>query len=114
MADLVVSEGYAAVGYEYINIDDCWLEKTRGSNGELVADKKRFSRGMKDLSNYVSYLQNLFPRSLSDYFSCRFTQKDSNSAFTKIMATTRVLVTQEFWDICNKMLIYLLHGMLIS
>uniref|UniRef100_A0A336M9C7 Alpha-galactosidase n=1 Tax=Culicoides sonorensis TaxID=179676 RepID=A0A336M9C7_CULSO len=53
MADLVVSEGYAAVGYEYINIDDCWLEKSRGQNGELVADKKRFPRGMKDLSNYI-------------------------------------------------------------
>lgn len=54
MADLVVSEGYASVGYEYINIDDCWLEKSRGQNGELVADKKRFSHGMKALSNYVS------------------------------------------------------------
>lgn len=53
MADLVVSEGYAAVGYEYINIDDCWLEKSRGPNGELVPDKKRFSHGMKALSNYV-------------------------------------------------------------
>lgn len=55
MADLVVSEGYAAVGYEYINIDDCWLEKSRGQNGELVPDKKRFSHGMKSLSNYVSF-----------------------------------------------------------
>ncbi|XP_063698394.1 alpha-N-acetylgalactosaminidase-like [Culicoides brevitarsis] len=53
MADLVVSEGYAAVGYEYINIDDCWLEKSRGPNGELVADKKRFPHGMKALSNYI-------------------------------------------------------------
>jgi len=54
MADLVVSEGYAAAGYEYINVDDCWLEKTRGIRGELVADRKRFPRGMKSLSDYVS------------------------------------------------------------
>lgn len=54
MADLVVSEGYAAVGYEYINVDDCWLEKSRGPRGELVADRKRFPRGMKSLGDYVS------------------------------------------------------------
>ncbi|GLG93367.1 hypothetical protein R5R35_013776 [Gryllus longicercus] len=53
MTDLVVSEGYAAVGYEFINVDDCWLEKERGFSGELVADRERFPRGMKDLSNYV-------------------------------------------------------------
>jgi len=53
MADLVVNEGYAAVGYEYINIDDCWLEKQRGPRGELVADRKRFPRGMKNLADYV-------------------------------------------------------------
>lgn len=54
MSDLVVSEGYADAGYEYINVDDCWLEKTRGSRGELVADQKRFPRGMKSLGEYVS------------------------------------------------------------
>lgn len=54
MADLVVSEGYAAAGYEYINVDDCWLEKSRGARGELVADRERFPSGMKALSNYVN------------------------------------------------------------
>lgn len=54
MADLVVSEGYAEVGYEYINVDDCWLEKNRGQRGELIADRKRFPRGMKSLGEYVS------------------------------------------------------------
>lgn len=53
MTDLVVSEGYAAAGYEYINVDDCWLEKNRGSNNELVADRRRFPSGMKSLSDYV-------------------------------------------------------------
>jgi hypothetical protein len=55
MSDLVVSEGYAAVGYEYINVDDCWLEKNRGSRGELVADRKRFPSGMRALADYVSF-----------------------------------------------------------
>lgn len=53
MADLVVSEGYAAAGYEYINVDDCWLEKERGEAGQLVPDRERFSRGIKDLADYV-------------------------------------------------------------
>lgn len=56
MADLVVSEGYAAAGYEYINVDDCWLEKERSQSGQLVPDRERFSRGMKDLSDYVRHL----------------------------------------------------------
>lgn len=60
MADLVVSEGYADVGYEYINVDDCWLEKTRGLRGELVADRKRFPRGMKSLGQYVRKFFFLF------------------------------------------------------
>lgn len=25
MADLLVQEGYADVGYEYVNVDDCWF-----------------------------------------------------------------------------------------
>lgn len=55
MADLLVSEGYADVGYEYVNVDDCWLEKSRGSRGELVADRQRFPRGMKSLGQHVSW-----------------------------------------------------------
>lgn len=53
MADLVVSEGYASVGYEYINIDDCWLDKRRAYTGHLQPDKARFAYGIKDLSNYI-------------------------------------------------------------
>lgn len=53
MSDLVVSEGYAAVGYDYINVDDCWLEKNRGPNNELVADRRRFPSGMRALADYV-------------------------------------------------------------
>ncbi|KAL1459701.1 hypothetical protein WDU94_011658 [Cyamophila willieti] len=60
MTDLVVSEGYAAAGYEYINIDDCWLDKSRSFNGKLQPDAKRFPYGIKDLSNYVSNLRELF------------------------------------------------------
>lgn len=57
MTDLVVSEGYAAAGYEYINVDDCWLEKNRGANNELVADRRRFPSGMRALADYVRNFQ---------------------------------------------------------
>lgn len=53
MADILVNEGYAAVGYNYINVDDCWLEKERNRYGQLVPDKQRFPRGMKSLADYV-------------------------------------------------------------
>lgn len=54
MADRMVEDGYKDVGYEYIIIDDCWMEKERDANGKLVADRKRFPFGIKDLSDYVS------------------------------------------------------------
>lgn len=60
MTDIVVAEGYAAVGYEYINVDDCWLEKERDLNGQLVPDRERFPYGMKSLSDYVIHCLLLF------------------------------------------------------
>lgn len=53
MADIVVNEGYAAVGYQYINVDDCWLEKDRDNYGQLVPDRLRFPRGIRSLADYV-------------------------------------------------------------
>ncbi|EDV37725.1 uncharacterized protein Dana_GF11268, isoform B [Drosophila ananassae] len=53
-ADLLVSEGYAAAGYEYVIIDDCWLEKNRDSKTQkLVADKKRFPSGLNALADHI-------------------------------------------------------------
>lgn len=59
MTDLVISEGYAAAGYEYINVDDCWLDFARSYDGRLQPDAKRFPRGMADLSEYVSVFNTL-------------------------------------------------------
>ncbi|NP_001040191.1 alpha-N-acetylgalactosaminidase precursor [Bombyx mori] len=52
-ADLMVSEGYLDAGYEYLGIDDCWLEKTRDDKGRLVPDRKRFPNGMKAIADYI-------------------------------------------------------------
>lgn len=53
-ADLLVSEGYADLGYQYVIVDDCWLAKNRSEDGRLQADNKRFLNGIKALSDYVS------------------------------------------------------------
>lgn len=53
MADRMVSDGYLAAGYEYLIVDDCWLAKTRDSDGNLQPDKDRFPSGMKALGDYV-------------------------------------------------------------
>lgn len=54
-ADLLVSEGYSDLGYNYVIVDDCWLSKNRSADGKLEADKERFPSGIKALANYVSW-----------------------------------------------------------
>lgn len=53
MADILVKDGYKDAGYLYVNIDDCWMAESRDKKGNMVADPKRFPRGIKFLSNYV-------------------------------------------------------------
>jgi len=38
--DIIVSEGYKAIGYEYVIIDDCWLKKNRSHDRKLQPYKK--------------------------------------------------------------------------
>lgn len=49
----MVSTGLAAVGYEYINLDDCWAELDRDSQGNLVPKASAFPTGIKGLADYV-------------------------------------------------------------
>ena len=53
MADRMVQDGFKDVGYQYVNIDDCWSEMKRDSQNKLVADKKRFPSGIKALADYM-------------------------------------------------------------
>lgn len=54
MADRLVNDGYKDLGYEYVNIDDCWSELERHPvTKELIPDKKRFPGGIKALADYV-------------------------------------------------------------
>lgn len=53
VADVFISEGYLAAGYEYIVIDDCWSLKERDASGNLVVDPVKFPSGMRALSDYI-------------------------------------------------------------
>ncbi|CAN1809113.1 unnamed protein product [Linum perenne] len=49
----MVSSGLAALGYQYINLDDAWAQHERDSQGNLVADAATFPSGIKALADYV-------------------------------------------------------------
>lgn len=51
-ADAMVTSGMQAVGYQYVNIDDCW-QVSRDQQGKIVADPVRFPAGIKALADYV-------------------------------------------------------------
>ncbi|CAL9165725.1 unnamed protein product [Musa hybrid cultivar] len=52
-ADALVSTGLAELGYQYVNIDDCWGENYRDSQGNLVAKQSTFPSGINSLADYV-------------------------------------------------------------
>ncbi|KAK4777140.1 hypothetical protein SAY86_005828 [Trapa natans] len=57
-ADAMVSSGLAALGYKYINLDDCWAELNRDSQGNMVPRASTFPSGIKALADYgVDYLK---------------------------------------------------------
>ena len=56
MADVMTSEGYREAGYEYVNIDDCWMSPQRDFDGMLQANYSSFPHGIKWLANYVSHI----------------------------------------------------------
>ena len=53
MADELVSGGYRDAGYVYVNIDDCWQNRSRDADGKLQADSERFPHGIAWLSDYM-------------------------------------------------------------
>ena len=52
MADAMVETGMQEVGYEYVNLDDCW-QVERDEDGGIVADPERFPSGIAALADYV-------------------------------------------------------------
>lgn len=54
-AEAMVSSGMKDVGYEFVNIDDCWHGE-RDGRGFIQPDPERFPSGMKSLADYVHSL----------------------------------------------------------
>ncbi|GAA1968065.1 glycoside hydrolase family 27 protein [Catenulispora subtropica] len=48
--------GMQAAGYQYVNIDDCWLTHNRDSSGRLVPDPAKFPDGISGTAAYVHSL----------------------------------------------------------
>lgn len=56
-ADFFVSSGMKAAGYQYVNIDDCWMTHDRDPDtGRLVPDPVKFPDGIKGTADYVHSL----------------------------------------------------------
>ncbi|KAH7673231.1 Melibiase family protein [Aphelenchoides avenae] len=53
MADRIAEDGYLQAGYEYVHVDDCWMARSRSSDGRLAANATRFPSGISGLASYV-------------------------------------------------------------
>ncbi|HWA73481.1 MAG TPA: glycoside hydrolase family 27 protein [Polyangiaceae bacterium] len=52
VADTFVSSGMKDVGYQYVNLDDCWMNGRDGS-GKIQVNATKFPSGMAALAKYI-------------------------------------------------------------
>ncbi|MBO0867902.1 MAG: NPCBM/NEW2 domain-containing protein [Micromonosporaceae bacterium] len=52
-AQALLTSGLAALGYNYVNLDDCWMAPTRAADGQLQADPTRFPHGIAWLADQL-------------------------------------------------------------
>ncbi|MBI0360548.1 NPCBM/NEW2 domain-containing protein [Burkholderia oklahomensis] len=52
-ADAIVSSGLKDAGYQYINLDDCWMGGRDATTGQLISNPTTFPSGIKALADYV-------------------------------------------------------------
>jgi alpha-galactosidase len=55
-AQEMVNNGMKAAGYDYVNVDDCWMAPSRDAAGNLVPDPTRFPNGIASVAAYVHSL----------------------------------------------------------
>jgi alpha-galactosidase len=55
VGELLVDLGLKDLGYEYVNIDDCWSDKMkrRDENGRIMPNATMFPRGIKGLTDDI-------------------------------------------------------------
>jgi len=52
-AEILVETGLAALGYTYLNLDDCWMHSNRTEDGKYTPDPVKFPSGMKALGDFL-------------------------------------------------------------
>jgi alpha-galactosidase len=52
VADVFVTSGMKDAGYEYVNLDDCWMNG-RDASGNVKVNTSKFPSGMKALADYI-------------------------------------------------------------
>ncbi|PIL29395.1 hypothetical protein GSI_09447 [Ganoderma sinense ZZ0214-1] len=55
-AHFLVKLGLKDVGYNRVNLDDCYAEKSRSSSGDILANAVRFPSGMNNLTDEIHSL----------------------------------------------------------
>ena len=50
------NDGLQAAGYQYVNIDDCWMSSSRDTSGNLTANSAKFPDGIAAVASYVHSL----------------------------------------------------------
>jgi alpha-galactosidase len=55
-ANKFISLGLKDLGYQYVNIDDCWSTKARDSSGNLVPDPSKWPNGIKSTVDKIHNL----------------------------------------------------------
>ena len=53
IADAMISSGMHKLGWEYINLDDCWGSTERAPDGSLQANSSRFPSGIAMLAKQI-------------------------------------------------------------
>lgn len=52
-ANKFIELGLADLGYEYVNIDDCWSTKDLDGSGKLVPDPNKWPRGVRPVADEI-------------------------------------------------------------
>jgi alpha-galactosidase len=53
MADAFVTSGMKDAGYQYVNLDDCWMDGRDSSTGKIKVNSSKFPSGIKSVADYV-------------------------------------------------------------
>jgi alpha-galactosidase len=53
MADAFITSGMKDAGYEYVNLDDCWMDGRDSVTGKLKVNTSKFPSGIAALADYV-------------------------------------------------------------